>query len=54
MTTPCSCGKPSLPGRNPFCAECDLRVLIAMRERFPDGADQDFEREVPRPHQSGD
>lgn len=43
----CSCGKPALP-RNPFCAECDLRVLIVAREMFPDAADEDFEREVPR------
>lgn len=45
----CSCGKPSLLGHNPLCAECDLRVLIIARERFPEAADEDFEREVPRP-----
>ena len=44
----CSCGEPALP-RNPFCKMCDLRVLIAAREMFPDAADSDFEREVPRP-----
>lgn len=43
----CRCGKPRLPN-NPFCAECDLRVLIVAREMFPDAADEDFEREVPR------
>lgn len=43
----CSCGKPALP-RNPFCAECDLLVLIVAREMYPDAADSDFEREVPR------
>jgi hypothetical protein len=42
----CSCGQPRLPN-NPFCAACDLRVLIAMREASPDAADADFEREVP-------
>lgn len=45
---PCSCGKPSLPGLNPFCAGCELRVLIVARETFPEEADKDFEREVPR------
>jgi hypothetical protein len=43
----CSCGKPRLPN-NPFCKECDLKVLIIAREMFPDAADEDFEREVPR------
>lgn len=42
------CGKPSLPGSNPFCGLHDPAVLVALRERLPAAADADFEREVPR------
>jgi hypothetical protein len=43
------CGeRPRLQGGNPFCDLCDLAVLLYFREVFPDAADSDFEREVPR------
>ena len=42
------CCKPALPGGNPFCQQHDLEMLIFAREWFPDAADEDFEREVPR------
>lgn len=42
------CPEPSLPGLNPFCQRHDLEMLVWARETFPDAADADFEREVPR------